>query len=261
MKNQFNVESDYLVGLIEANGSIYVPSRERSIKTDKIIYPSLIISCHSNNLKLMENIKNYYNIGNTYKVKNENTSRLNISNNELKSIIPYLNGKFKTPKLNKFNELIEYFNKRDKLNNPKYPRNNSNINENSWLTGFAEGDSCFYLDITKKNSVSCDFSITQRVIDISGGTCKEFLTEITKYLDVNLNYSSGYYRIKASSEKSRKILIDYLTKYPLKGSKNLDYLDWLKVHKMKEEAKIKGTNLDLETIISIKNGMNSKRSF
>lgn len=79
------------------------------------------------------------------------------------------------------------------------------------------------------------------------------MKEIGDFLNVNVHITKrGRYTLKASSKKSKEIIINYFTKNPLKGSKNLDSLDWLKITKL--------NNKDLDKIKLIKSQMNSKRS-
>lgn len=78
-------------------------------------------------------------------------------------MIDILNGKLKTPKINSLYKLIQFVNNRDNVNIPLLPLNDVNIKDTSWLTGFAEADSCFYIRINeKKSSVSCIFEIDQK---------------------------------------------------------------------------------------------------
>lgn len=183
MKKVFDLDNNYLAGLIEGNGTFFVPETERCLKTNRILYPSKEISFHKKDLSLVENIINSLNIENT-----------------------------------------------------------------SWLT---EADSCFYVKINER-TVVCSFEIDQRMTDISGDSCLYFLKEISKILNVNVHETKrGLYTIKASSEKSIEKVKNYFTKYPLKGSK---ILDWCKIIYLKQ-------NLDKDKIRSIKSQMNSKRPF
>lgn len=80
------------------------------------------------------------------------------------------------------------------------------IEDTSWFSGFAEADSCFYVKINEKeSSVSCIFEIDQRMIDISGESCQNFMKEIGQFLNINLHETKrGKYTLKASSKKRRR---------------------------------------------------------
>lgn len=159
MKKVLDFDNYYLTGLIEGDGTIYVPKTERCLKTNRILYPSI--------------------------------------------------------------EII--FNEKD-------------------------------LDLAQNLNVSCVFEIDQRIVDISGIYCEKFMKEIGDFLKINLHTTKrGRYTLKASSIQSKEIIINYFTKYPLKGSKFLDYLDWLKV------INIENKKDNLDKIRLIKSQMNSKR--
>lgn len=131
MKNLRNIDYDYLTGLIEGNGSIYIPKliEENGKKgIDKTIkkYPSIKISFHIKNISLAENIKKLLNFGSVYKDQNKNACVYSIDSKEgIIKTIEYLNGRFKTPKINTFNKLIKFINWRDNLKIEELPINNS----------------------------------------------------------------------------------------------------------------------------------------
>lgn len=126
MKPNFDLDNYYLAGLIEGDGTIYVPETKRCIKTNRILYPSIEISFHKKDLSLAENIRNYLNFGYVLKITNKNSYKLHINNKEaIYKMIDLLNGKFKTPKINKLHKLIEFVNLRplgrDNQNIPLLP--------------------------------------------------------------------------------------------------------------------------------------------
>ena len=88
------------------------------------------------------------------------------------------------------------------------------------------------------------------------------MQDIANFLEVSLKWRKinnyAQFNITTSSYKSNKLLIDYLTKYPLFTSKYLNYMDWvcglnLFYNKSKNKATI------LKMIKIIKRGMNKKR--
>lgn len=269
MKKVFDLDNYYLAGLIEGDGTIYVPKTQRCIKTNKILYPTIEIIFHKKDLSLAENIRSFLNFGYILNLKNKNAYKLHINNKEdIYKMINLLNGKFKTPKINKLHALIQFVNYRDNQNIPLLPKNSENIKDNSWLTGFAEADSCFYIRINEKeSSVSCVFEIDQRMIDISGESCKDFMKGVGDFLNVKIHETKrGKYTLKASSKQSKEIIINYFSKYPLKGAKFLDYTDWYKVINIIQNSgntKVlkNKENFNLDKIRLIKSQMNSKRPF
>jgi hypothetical protein len=135
------------------------------------------------------------------------------------------------------------------------------------LAGFSEGDSNFFIHINSEKKVSCRYTITQKTTTKLGLDQKEIMEKIANFLKVNLNYKNKnntllnlQYSIQTASILSNDILISYFTKYPLFSSKYLNYLDWRQVCSMfknKEHLLSEG----LDKIISIKEGMNSKRAY
>lgn len=68
------------------------------------------------------------------------------------NIIGLINGKFRTPKIEKLNKLIEYINKKRFKQIEKLfillPIDNSSLNSNNWLTGFSDGGTSFDINIS-----------------------------------------------------------------------------------------------------------------
>ena len=74
------------------------------------------------------------------------------------------------------------------------------------------------------------------------------------------NDNIEYFLISASSTKSRKIIANYFTQFPLFSSKRLNYLDWYACHNlivMNKHTTQEGRNIAL----SLKLGMNKKRTY
>lgn len=66
-------------------------------------------------------------------------------------MVNLLNGYLRTPKIIKFNQLINWLNKKYNYNIPIYgPNNFSNLNENGWLAGFIDADGGFKIRYTEK---------------------------------------------------------------------------------------------------------------
>jgi LAGLIDADG DNA endonuclease family protein len=102
----------YLTGLIEGDGTIIVPTTERSSK-GKLIYPSIQISFDSRDFPLALVIQQKLGFGSISKTKGVNAYRLTINNYDgLINIVKALNGKFRTVKINDFYLLIDFLNKR-----------------------------------------------------------------------------------------------------------------------------------------------------
>ena len=136
------------------------------------------------------------------------------------------------------------------------------IPDPNWLTGFVDGEGCFYPKITKAKTVSgfqvrVIFLISQHVRD-------EFL--LTKFIDylgcgkiekVSTRPGGVTFVVSKFSDISGKI-IPFFQSYPLQGIKSIDYNDFCKIAKIIED-KLHLTPEGLKKIKSLKSGINRGR--
>lgn len=117
-----------------------------------------------------------------------------------------------------------------------------------------------------KNRVAARLRLEQRQIDPkTGDSYLEVMTSIASALGVTLsnsihNGNIEYFLISASSTKSRGIIVNYFSQFPLFSSKRLNYLDWIACHNLiisKNHITQEGRN----TALKLKSGMNSKRTY
>jgi hypothetical protein len=135
-----------------------------------------------------------------------------------------------------------------------------NLNPN-WLAGFFDGEACFYVNITKSKTkvgyaVNLTFTLDQHSRD------KSLIEYIIKYLNCgNLITIPGAPYIRFSVSKFSHIIdviIPFLNKYSLMGSKKLDFNDFnLIANLMKQKSHL--TTKGLSQIQKIKAGMNKGR--
>jgi hypothetical protein len=139
---------------------------------------------------------------------------------------------------------------------------NQEIPDIQWVIGFSEGESCFFIDIMNSKThkvgyrVKLKFQITQHSRDL------ELMNTLLKWLDCGnlieiVGRSAVDIVITNISDIESKI-VPLFTEFPLKGNKNLDFLDFckaLKSIKNKDHLTAEG----LEYIQKIKSQMNSKR--
>jgi LAGLIDADG endonuclease len=256
----------YIAGLIEGDGSIHVPKTERSIK-GKLNYPSITVVFHLKDLPLALLIQKTLNNGSMFRVKGSNAYNLTInSNNGLILITNLINGKMRTPKMYALHNLIDWLNnKNSELNIVKQGLNNSCLTSNAWLSGIIESDGHFSVR-TSLNSfykkLECKMELSQRQKDHHGNNNLKFLEPIAllflttvKAIRVNTKYPQ--YRIRTTSLKGNIAVEDYLNKFPLFGTKYLDYLDWLKVLNY---FKISQHMSNINEISAIKSKMNDNRT-
>jgi hypothetical protein len=104
---------------------------------------------------------------------------------------------------------------------------------NPWLSGFIEADGHFSLRTTQSGKypkIECKFELSQRQKDQNKRDNLFFLEEIAVSFEslvkpIRNNTDYPQYRIRTTNLKANLTVVDYLTKYPLFGTKFLDYKD------------------------------------
>ena len=134
------------------------------------------------------------------------------------------------------------------------------IPDPNWLSGFADGEACFYISIYKSLksklgfAVQLVFKITQHSRD------RELLMGIADYFSCgrveDRKTKACDFTINSFNSFDEKI-IPFFLKYPLQGSKFSNFQDFKKVM---EIMKVKGhlTQEGLDEIIQIKSNMNQR---
>lgn len=140
------------------------------------------------------------------------------------------------------------------------------IPDPNWITGFAEGDSSFFVNLYKTKETKTNFKlqlmfrISQHIRDI------ELLNLIISYFNSGIiildnrttrtNITANYTITKFNDIYT--ILIPFFKKYPLMGIKQLDFIDFCKVAELMNKNEHK-TLEGINKIIKIKENMNSNR--
>ena len=265
--------SSYLAGIIEGDGTIIVPKNERSIK-DNINYPSIQIVFHLKDMPLALMIQKELKNGSLSRKKGVNAYILTINNYEgLLLLTSIINGNMRTPKIFALYNLIDWLNANfEEMDISKKPLNNSPLDSNAWLAGFIEADGSFDIRVSQtsggssKNRVSARLRLEQRKVDPDTRVSYfDIMTSIATALGVSLKLSTHngnveYFLISASSTKSRSIIVNYFTQFPLFSSKRLNYLDWLACHYL-IVSNNHITPEGRDQALRLKSGMNSKRTF
>lgn len=147
------------------------------------------------------------------------------------------------------------------------PVSSKPIIECAWFAGFIDGDGNFLVRVDKRRakSVTCRFFIAQRMVDQQTGmSYHDVCFQIAQFLHVRLNTNfvtavqKSYYVVSMSSKKSKAVLKDYLSRYPLLGSKLFDFKDWCDVDLMSKQNN--GAVL-IEKVYQHKQEMNRSRTF
>jgi LAGLIDADG endonuclease len=214
--------SYYLTGLIEGDGYISITKEDRVI---------LGITFNIKDKPLAEKLLEFIGKGSIVRRKSNSIELRFSALKSLKFIINLINGKFRTPKIEQLQKLIDWMNKKHSLNIEKLPLDKSSLLNNYWLAGFIDADGSFYIRYSLKQII-CKFSLEQRMVypktkesysNIIIDICESLNVKVAKR--TRLNYKNSYFIIRVENQNSIKILINYLNNYPLLSSKYLDFLD------------------------------------
>jgi len=255
--------NSYLAGLIEGDGTIVVPKQERSAK-GKLNYPSIQIVFQQKDFPLCQIIQKHIGHGTISKKKQVAAYILTINNFQgLIKIVSLINGKIRGSKYYQLELLIDYLNKKDINIKPKGINKSSLVND-SWLSGFIEADGSFQVrtSINSNNPrISLSFELVQSQMTRYGYNTYSLMEEIANFLETSvkeIRSDSKYpqYRLRTYSIKTNQNIRDYLIKYPLKGTKYLDFQDWCKVFSYFEN----GNHMEnILNITEIKSQINQRR--
>jgi hypothetical protein len=256
----------YLAGLIEGDGTIIIPSTERSSK-GKLNYPSIQIVFQTKDFPLITLICRNIGHGSISKKKENAVYVYTINNLQgLLILVQLINGKIRGHKLYQLNKLIDYLNiKSPSIILEKLPLDTSPLQNNSWLAGFIEADGSFQVRTsltTKQPRLGLSFELSQARISRHGYSTLGVMEMIASFLGVKVNLireerKHPQYRVRTTSVSTNQILRGYLDNYPLYGSKYLDYKDWCKILSYFEKE-THWQNVD--SISKIKSQMNQYRT-
>jgi hypothetical protein len=164
-KDSFNELGYYLAGLIESDGSIIIP--QLGSKNT----PSITISFHEDDKPLAEKICSTLSYGSLELIPLNKAVKIHIRGKySIINLLRLINGKFRTPKIEKLNSLIFYINENwsKDLVEPFLisPVDESSLYANSWFSGFSDGDANFYININwpsdkKYGQIKLTFEIVQ----------------------------------------------------------------------------------------------------
>ena len=260
----------YLAGLIEGDGTIIVPTKEKSPK-GKTYYPSIQISFHKNDFPLASIILSKIGKGSISKKKGINAYTLSFNSLEsIIKIINLINGKMRTPKYFTLIKLIEFINK-NYIQSPiiKLSLDNSPLHQNSWLSGFADADGCFYIRASniKTKKEECQFYLEQAEKDKNNNSFYPIMNEIALFFNLKVKLlnrpgKGKSLRIRTNSIATNNLVKSYFDKYPLFSSKYLNYIDWCEALKLIKEKNYlsESKGLRLYKLQSLKKNMNNNRT-
>ena len=158
-----------------------------------------------------------------------------------------MNGYLRTPKINKFNDLIVWLNDRYQYNLPISSVDTSSLNSNAWLAGFIDADGAFKVRYTEKRidektkkvltkeRIEVRFVLEQRkMLGLNNNeSYKPIMLNIQSFFDITTdlreskhNEGKTYWIVEVTSLNRLNLLTEYLNNYPLLTSKRNDFEDW-----------------------------------
>lgn len=268
MYNTNKLLGEYITGLFEGDGYIWIPSLVTQSK--KKHNPRFTITFHKNNEKLALFIKKKLgNFGFIRQKIKENAVVLIISEiNGLLVILQLFHNNIKTPKIRQINELICWLNINKGFNLKLEKLSNKNLINSAWLCGFIEAEGCFFIRVSINKTlsrVSFRLSIDQRLNDPKTNDNYYFImeeignlfnTKVLKITRKKNNYS--YWSLSITNLVELKKVINYFNTFLLLGIKRLDFCDWEKGFYLYINREQITPNL-LNDLLFLKNNMNRQR--
>lgn len=251
----------YLAGLFEGDGYIVISNKNKI--NQKVI---IGITFNLKDLPLCEHLKNIIKDG-WIRIKNKENACVLIfhSDNSVIKFVSLINGYLRSPKLSKFNLVIDYLNNKYSLNIPKYNIDISDFKSNNWFAGFVDADGGFYIRYTEKKKlrIGCELRIEQRMIDpLSGLSYKPLFLKIAELLgtklEISMHKDKNYYLVRGNNRKSLNLILNYFCFHNLYSSKYLDYKNWSQTANLLLDNKAYLVE-NKKIIYELKHSMNNKR--
>lgn len=201
----------YLAGLIEGDGSIVLSNGKAYLS----------ISFHQKDASTAYYVKSRLGFGSVVRPKKKKAIVLTIVKRQgLLKVVRLVNGKFRTKKIKKLQELIDYLN--DNNITKGLPKDTSSVLTNHWLAGFSDADGCFLVRIINKQGrkfpyeVRLHLKVDQKTKDV----LELFHRAFGGYLGYRKEQDTYYYQSTGFNHALK--VIKYFDRYHLL-SKWLEY--------------------------------------
>ena len=136
------------------------------------------------------------------------------------------------------------------------------IQDPHWITGFADGVSCFFVERSKSKTHSLGFRVRLKFIISQNVKDVILINGLKDYFDcgdvILDSRDMSHYIIRKISSISG-VLLPFFAKYPLQSSKLADFADFCEVANI-INSKAHLTQEGLDRINRIKSGMNRGRN-
>lgn len=261
---------EWFRGFTDAEGCFYITTQNASPSSSTFSF-AFTITVHKDDIKVLEIIKQYLQMGNIYLKGNVVTFKIS-KQKEINTIIEmFTKAPLNSIKQLEFWTFKEAFNLytgtktkdiqlkgqiealKAKMNRSRTDYNWANRKPNItpyWLLGMIEGDGSFYV-IFRNNSISLKFDISQSNLDLdllgAGAAIKNYLNSLAaakglikqdrSYLDVSDFTSISKTNLKITHTLFiGKVLIPFLDDLTFLSRKGLDYKYWVFIFKLRERG-------------------------
>jgi hypothetical protein len=232
-----------LAGLLEGDGHISLPSM--GVTTlNRVLNPRIIFTSHINNLGLYAHVQSKLGGIGRFQSNGDKLIRYIIGDMQgIITIVNMLNGKLRTPKNHRLNDLINFINVKYYLSMTNSLLDSSDLGSNSWFSGFTEADGHFGVKIIESNpksdtrkisvseNISLKFVVNQRSYDKPN---KSSMLPIMQSISCFLSSNIKSYLVKPNLNEVLTIsvqsidklgfIVYYFNKYPLIGTKAKDFI-------------------------------------
>jgi len=290
VETESNIESEsdlrsklgpYLAGLIEADGSIAVHNKDSNAKKYR---PKILVVFSTADEPLSKKLASITNAGKVYNKNNAGCVIWHLQKTEdVLKIINIINGYMRTPKIEALHRAINWFNEFDNCSINCLGLDQSSIDSNAWLAGFADGDGNFSITLTNRKKrgqitskrLQAFFRLEIRQtyhrdapVEQGGTSYFTVLSKVATYLGVSLLSRTREQKDKvfysfmviSHSTASHAKVTSYFDRFPLYSSKYLAYKDWSYVV---EQTRLRAgkvlTQKEISDVERVKAQFNSKR--
>lgn len=195
----------WFIGFSEGDGSFFLHSNSINFE----------IWQHIKDVQVLYHIKSTLGFGKVIFPKNKSTMAKFVvtKKDQIDWLLVHFSNKSCTTHFDKYNQNVKH--QEPSLNN-------------AWLAGFIDAEGCFRIKVELTGSIKLIFELAQKERNIL-----DKIKNLFPSLEGNIRKDREHYVLSFSQIKARLLLIDYLTKYQLKSHKNIVFVKWLKVHRIK----------------------------
>jgi hypothetical protein len=139
----------------------------------------------------------------------------------------------KTKKIEVLHRLMDWFNEYRDTTFEKKGFNTDSLISSAWLSGFIEADGHFSIRSTESGKypkIECKFELSQAQKNLNERDNLFFLNNIALCFEslvklIRNDTINPQYRVRTTNLKGNLAVVNYLTIYPLFGTKYFDYKD------------------------------------